>query len=163
MSNSRTFADALTSAGFSLVSGGTDNHLVLVDLRPSGIDGARAEKICEVAGLAVNKNTVPGDKSALVPSGIRMGTPALTSRGFDEADFKQVAAFFARAVAITKAHKADCDAKGLKKVADFRASIDQSNPATWPAALVQLQKDIAAFSQDFPVVGFDSSAMRYKA
>ena len=90
LSNSKAFADALTAAGFTLVSGGTDNHLVLVDLRSAGIDGARAERVCEVAGLAVNKNTVPGDKSALVPSGIRMGSPALTSRGFDEADFKQV-------------------------------------------------------------------------
>ena len=218
MANSRAFAGALMGThGFTLVSGGTDNHLVLVDLRPSGVDGSRAERVCEVAGLAVNKNTVPGDKSAIVPSGIRMGTPALTSRGLDEADFKQVvsrglgleggggggwagrasawvcvgaprrrslpraaptanapllapppatplqAAFFARAVAITKAHKADCDAKGLKKVADFRASIDAANPAGWPAGLRELQAEVAAFSHAFPVVGFDAGAMRYKA
>ena len=95
MANSTAFARALMGAhGFTLVSGGTDNHLVLVDLRPSGVDGSRAERVCEVAGLAVNKNTVPGDKSAIVPSGIRMGTPALTSRGLDEADFKQVFVYF---------------------------------------------------------------------
>ena len=62
MANSRAFADALMAppAGFTLVSGGTDNHLCLVDLRPAGIDGARVERVCEVAGLAVNKNTVRG-------------------------------------------------------------------------------------------------------
>ena len=57
------------------MSGGTDNHLVLVNLNPRGIDGARVETVLDIARLAVNKNTVPGDKSALVPGGIRMGTP----------------------------------------------------------------------------------------
>jgi glycine hydroxymethyltransferase len=90
VANASVFASSLQKAGYTLVSGGTDNHMLLVDLRPQGLDGARVERICELAGLAVNKNTVPGDKSALVPSGIRMGTPALTSRGFDEKDFAQV-------------------------------------------------------------------------
>merc|ERR1712118_375959 len=67
------------------ISGGTSNHLCLIDLRPKGVDGARAERIMEMAHIAVNKNTVPGDTSALVPGGIRIGTPALTSRGFQEA------------------------------------------------------------------------------
>jgi glycine hydroxymethyltransferase len=88
--NSKHFAGELMKRGFSLVSGGTDNHMMLVDLRTVGVDGARVERVCELAGLAVNKNTVPGDKSALIPSGIRMGTPALTTRGFDEKDFTQV-------------------------------------------------------------------------
>jgi glycine hydroxymethyltransferase len=87
LANASAFAAALQRGGFTLVSGGTDNHLVLVDLRAQGMDGARVERVCELAGLSVNKNTVPGDKSALVPSGIRMGTPALSSRGLDEADF----------------------------------------------------------------------------
>jgi glycine hydroxymethyltransferase len=90
LANASAFAAALQRGGFTLVSGGTDNHLVLVDLRAQGMDGARVERVCELAGLSVNKNTVPGDKSALVPSGIRMGTPALSSRGFDEKDFEVV-------------------------------------------------------------------------
>ena len=90
LANASAFARALQGAGFTLVSGGTDNHLVLVDLRAQGLDGARVERVCELVGLSVNKNTVPGDKSALIPSGIRMGTPALTSRGMDEGDFAQV-------------------------------------------------------------------------
>jgi glycine hydroxymethyltransferase len=166
VSNSKFFADSLTKSGFTLVSGGTDNHLVLVDLRPQGLDGARVERVCELVGLAVNKNTVPGDKSALVPSGIRMGSPALTSRGFDEKDFAQVAAFFARAVEITKKHKTTCEAKGLKKVAEFRSSLPDngdSKSGSWPEGMSQLKDDIAAFARSFPVVGFDASKMRYKA
>ena len=74
-------ADTLISLGYDLVGGGTDNHLVLVNLKKSkGIDGARVERVMELAGLAANKNTVPGDVSAMTPGGIRMGTPALTSR-----------------------------------------------------------------------------------
>lgn len=76
------------------LTGGTDTHLVLVDLRPQKLDGARGEKVLEEIGLAVNKNTCPGDKSALKPSGLRLGTPALTSRNFKEADFEKVIDFF---------------------------------------------------------------------
>ena len=82
--NCAAMADELTKLGYTLVSGGTSNHLLLVDLRPQGVDGSRVEKVMEAAHIAANKNTVPGDKSALVPGGIRMGTPALTSRGFAE-------------------------------------------------------------------------------
>ena len=81
MVNSARFAKALQSRGYSLVGGGTENHLVLVDVKKSrGIDGARVERVLELANIAVNKNTVPGDTSALMPGGIRMGAPALTSR-----------------------------------------------------------------------------------
>ena len=69
---------------------------MLVDLRSKGIDGSRVERVLELAHIAANKNTVPGDKSALVPGGLRMGAPALTSRGFTEEDFKQVARFVDR-------------------------------------------------------------------
>lgn len=81
VSNSKKFADVLLNKGYSLVGGGTDNHLVLVNLKKSkNLDGARVERVMEVANLAANKNTVPGDVSAMTPGGIRMGTPALTSR-----------------------------------------------------------------------------------
>ena len=69
---------------------------MLADLRPKGVDGSRVERVMELAHIAANKNTVPGDTSALVPGGLRMGSPALTSRGFTEADFDQVADFVSR-------------------------------------------------------------------
>ncbi|CAE7551059.1 unnamed protein product [Symbiodinium microadriaticum] len=101
MANSAAFARRLASKGYKLVGGGTENHLVLVDVKASrGVDGARAERVLELAMLSTNKNTVPGDVSAMMPGGIRMGAPALTSRGFTEEDFEQVADFFDRAMAI---------------------------------------------------------------
>ncbi|GMG99097.1 hypothetical protein Nepgr_000937 [Nepenthes gracilis] len=87
VSNCRALASRLVDLGYKLVSGGSDNHLVLVDLRPLGIDGARAEKILDLVSITLNKNSVPGDKSALVPGGIRIGSPAMTTRGFSEDDF----------------------------------------------------------------------------
>ena len=102
LSNSQAFATSMSSLGYSLVSGGTENHLMLVDLKPSGIDGARVEAVLEMASIAINKNTVPGDKSALIPGGIRVGTPALTSRGFEEAHFESVAEYIHRGVQIAK-------------------------------------------------------------
>ena len=88
--------------GYNIVSGGTDNHLVLVDLKDKDIDGARVERVLELVGVAANKNTVPGDKSAMKPGGLRMGTPAMTTRGFQAGDFKRVADIVHRAVNITK-------------------------------------------------------------
>lgn len=77
-----------------MFTGGTDNHLVLVDLRNKNLDGARGEKILEDIGVAVNKNTCPGDKSALKPSGLRLGSPPLTSRNLKNEDFVKVMEFF---------------------------------------------------------------------
>ena len=94
-----TEADGL---GYNVVSGGTDNHLVLIDLKSKNIDGARVERILELVGVAANKNTVPGDMSAMKPGGLRMGTPAMTTRGFTGPDFKRVADIVHRAVNITK-------------------------------------------------------------
>ena len=78
------------------MSGGTDNHLVLVDLKPSGVDGARVQSVLDLACITVNKNSVPGDKSAIIPGGVRIGTPALTTRGFKEDDFVKVANYLDR-------------------------------------------------------------------
>ncbi|XP_032296960.1 serine hydroxymethyltransferase, mitochondrial [Coturnix japonica] len=83
-----------------LFTGGTDNHLVLVDLRPKGIDGARAERVLELVSITANKNTCPGDRSALTPGGLRLGTPALTSRGFGEEDFHKVVEFIDEGIAL---------------------------------------------------------------
>jgi glycine hydroxymethyltransferase len=92
----------LTELGYKIVSGGTDNHLILVDLKPSGIDGARVQQVLDLAHITLNKNSVPGDQSAVVPGGIRIGTPALTTRGFREADFVHVADLLHRGVQIAQ-------------------------------------------------------------
>jgi len=155
LSNSQAFGKAMLDRGYTLVSGGTENHLLLVDLKPSGIDGARVESVLEMANVALNKNTVPGDKSAFIPGGIRVGTPALTSRGFEEAHFEEVAEFIHRGVTIAK----DINASGIgKKLADFKSALKAQE---WPA-ITELRSDVESFSMQFPTIGFDEASMKYK-
>jgi len=90
--NAKTMAEALTGFGFQIVSGGTDNHLMLIDLRNKEINGKQAQLTLDDANITTNKNAVPFDtESPLLTSGIRLGAPALTTRGFKEGEFKQVA------------------------------------------------------------------------
>ena len=77
MSNAGTLAEALIAKGHKLASGGTDNHLVLCDLRPHGLTGSQVEKVCEAASISLNRNTFPRDASALSPGGVRIGAPAM--------------------------------------------------------------------------------------
>ncbi|TFG45362.1 MAG: serine hydroxymethyltransferase [Gemmatimonadales bacterium] len=95
--NAKALAVALQSRGFDIVSGGTDSHLMLVDLRPKGLTGKVAEKLLDRAGITVNKNTVPDDpESPFVTSGIRLGTPALTTRGMGTSEMKRIATLIDR-------------------------------------------------------------------
>ncbi len=90
--NAKAMAEALTGYGFQIVSGGTDNHLMLIDLRNKGVNGKQAQLALDEANITTNKNSVPFDtESPLLTSGIRLGAPALTTRGFKESEFKQVA------------------------------------------------------------------------
>lgn len=97
--NARVLAEALKQLGFDLVSGGTDNHLLLLDLRSKNISGRDAERLLDEVGITVNKNAIPYDpNSPLVTSGIRLGTPALTSRGMKEDEMKAVAGLINRTI-----------------------------------------------------------------
>jgi len=92
VANAKTLAEALIGHGYQVVSGGTDTHLMLVDLRNKGLTGKVAEKALDLAGITVNKNTVPKEtQSPFVTSGIRIGTPAVTTRGFKEPEMRRVA------------------------------------------------------------------------
>jgi glycine hydroxymethyltransferase len=114
--NAQRLAAGLQAEGFRLVSGGTDNHIVLVDVFSKGLTGKVAEKALGEAGITVNKNAIPFDTNPpMVASGIRLGTPALTTRGMGEAEMDQVAAFIARALAAPE------DARVLAAV---RAEVD---------------------------------------
>jgi len=149
LKNSATLASVLLSKGYVLVGGGTDNHLILVNLKKSrDIDGARVERVMELANMAANKNTVPGDVSAMTPGGIRIGTPALTSRGFTEEDFEKVALYFDRAVNIAL----DIKSQTGPKLKDFKAALE-SGPASFPA-LVALSNEVKDFARAFPTIGF---------
>ena len=92
VANAKALADELLARGFDVVSGGTDNHLMLVDLRNRNVTGKVAEKVLDLAGITVNKNTVPREtQSPFVTSGIRIGTPAVTTRGMREGEMRQIA------------------------------------------------------------------------
>jgi glycine hydroxymethyltransferase len=97
--NARVMGEAMVERGLRLVSGGTDNHLMLVDLRAAGITGKDAEHLLEECGITVNKNAIPNDpQSPFVTSGIRVGSPAITTRGFSEADAREVGELLAAAI-----------------------------------------------------------------
>ena len=97
VANAHALAEALVARGYQLVSGGTDNHLMLVDLRNKGLTGKVAEKALDVAGITVNKNTVPKEtQSPFVTSGIRIGTPAVTTRGMKEGEMESIASLIDR-------------------------------------------------------------------
>jgi glycine hydroxymethyltransferase len=99
IANAKALAEGLIEHGFTLVSGGTDNHLVLVDLRSKGVTGKVAEKALDRAGITVNKNTVPAEtESPFVTSGVRIGTPALTTRGLGTGEMKVIAGLIDRVI-----------------------------------------------------------------
>ena len=113
--NAQALAQALIDNGFNLVSGGTDNHLILIDLRNKGISGKKAEEHLDEIGITVNKNSIPFDpESPFVTSGIRLGTPAVTTRGFKEEDMKTIADIIA--LVINKPEQKD---EASKKVNDL--------------------------------------------
>ncbi len=100
VANAKVVAEGLARAGFRIVSGGTDNHMILVDVASRGVTGKAAEQALDAAGITVNKNMIPFDtRPPLDPSGIRIGTPALTTRGMGEAELRQVAGWMAEVLA----------------------------------------------------------------
>jgi len=100
MANAQALAEAMIAQGFRLVSGGTDTHVMLVDVAVKGLTGKVAEAVLDKAGLTVNKNAIPFDtKGPTITSGIRLGTPALTTRGMREAEMRTVAALIAEVLA----------------------------------------------------------------
>ena len=148
ISNAKHFADALVSKGFKLVSDGTDTHLILVDLRSRNIDGARVEAVLERANIAANKNTVPGDVSALFPSGLRVGTPAMTTRGFGPEEFDKVAEFIDKAVNIAIELKAQEQGKVPKELlASFKKLADESDKVK------ELDQEVVSWVSKYPVPG----------
>ena len=126
--NARVMATEVSEAGLRLVSGGTENHLILVDLTPMGISGQAAETVLESVGIIANKNAIPFDpQPPRVASGLRLGTPAITSRGFGEKEVRQVSRLIAR----TLNHKDDA------------------------AELEQVKREVSALTAQFPAPGLD--------
>jgi glycine hydroxymethyltransferase len=111
VANAKVLAESVAAAGFRIVSGGTDNHLMLVDVFQKGILGSEAELALGKAGITVNKNSIPYDTNPpLKPSGIRVGTPALTTRGMKEQEMRTIGAWIAKALEVRN------DAAALERI-----------------------------------------------
>ncbi|KAH8668440.1 serine hydroxymethyltransferase [Xylariales sp. PMI_506] len=144
--NAKALEKKFKELGYKLVSDGTDSHMVLLDLRPQALDGARVEAVLEQINIACNKNSIPGDKSALTPCGIRIGTPAMTSRGFGTEDFERVAVYIDESIKICKEVQGALP-KEANKLKDFKAKV-----ATGEVAKINdLKKEIAAWCHTFPL------------
>ena len=150
--NAKALAQALMDKGYTICTNGTDNHLILLDVRPFGLTGSKVEKVCDLINISLNKNTVHGDKSAQSPGGVRIGTPALTTRGLKEQDFVKVADYLDRAIKIAL----DVQNTSGKKLKDFVAALPANKD------IPVLAKEVATFATSFPMPGFDTETMKYK-
>mmetsp|Transcript_83908 Transcript_83908/g.179858 ORF Transcript_83908/g.179858 Transcript_83908/m.179858 type:complete len:816 (-) Transcript_83908:98-2545(-) len=143
VANADTLAKALQEKGHKLASDGTDNHLVLWDLRPHGLTGSKVEKVCELASISLNRNAVHGDASALSPGGVRVGSPAMTTRGCNTEDFKTIASFLDRCCQIALRIQKE---KG-KKLKDFEAALADD------AETAALRKEVEVWAIKFGYPG----------
>lgn len=144
--NAKALEVEFKNMGYKLVTDGTDNHMVLVDLKPLSVDGARIEATLEQVNIACNKNTCPGDTSALTPMGIRIGAPAMTSRGLGEDDFKRIAGYIGKCVDLTKKIQSNLP-KENNKLKDFKAKVASGEVPE----IAELKKEIAAWASTFPL------------
>jgi len=141
--NANTLAEELMAKGHKLASDGTDNHLVLWDLRPHGLTGSKVEKVCEMACMSLNRNAVHGDVSALSPGGVRIGSPAMTTRGCTTEDFKKIAGFLDRCCKIALKVQEE---KG-KKLKDFELGLVDNKE------IEALRTEVNAFATVFGMPG----------
>lgn len=150
VANAKTLANGLIEQGFTLVTGGTDNHMMLVDLTPGGPGrGVFLQEALDRVGITVNKNTIPGEpSSAFYPSGIRLGTPAATTRGMRQPEMQRIAAWIAMVADAIKDYRLPTDQQSRSAaLRDFRRAIQENRH------LEALRADVREFCLKFPVAG----------
>ena len=166
ISNAQALSNGLVRRGHKIATGGTDNHLLLWDVRTQGMNGNKVEKILDMVSITTNKNSLPGDVSAVNPGGVRLGTPALTSRGLNEEDFDIVAGFLDRgynlAVRAQRLAQEDLESKqkagheeSLKKnkamLKDFLAIVKDNDEIR--SSISALKEDVEDFAFKFAMPG----------
>lgn len=148
VSNAQALSQGLLERGYQLATGGTDNHLLLWNVRP--LSGSKVEKVLELAGITTNKNTIAGDTSALNPGGVRLGTPALTTRGFCETDFDQVAEFLHEGYQLTQRVQTLTEERYEKVALKNFIEVVESDSSV-QSELNDLRKRVEAFALSFPM------------
>lgn len=152
IANCQAMASELLTLGYTLVTGGTDNHLVLLDLKPQKVLGSKVQVLCDHTRITLNKNTVPGDASAMNPGGVRIGTPAMTSRGAQPDHFRQIARFIDEAVKLA----IEIQVQSGPKLVDFTARVKE-NPK-----VADLNARVFEFSKQFPIPGIDATTLKFR-
>lgn len=150
--NAVALSKELIRLGYSIITNGTDNHIVLWDARPTGISGSKLEKILEACHISVNKNTVIGDKSAISPGGVRLGTPAVTTRGMIESDMMLIAALLDEAVKLAINIQAKVPSNS-KKLIDFLDVMQEDKEVK--SKINDIQKKVQDIAKKFPMPGID--------
>ena len=148
IANAQALASNLQDLGYKIVTGGTDNHIVLVDLSTKKLSGSKAERILEEVGISVNKNTVPGDKSAMNPSGIRFGTPPLTTRNVKPNQMPIVVEFIHQAWNLAL----EIQMASGPKLADWKKELAKSENTQ---KITDLKNKVEKFALQFPLPGHD--------
>jgi len=141
--NAKTLGNALIEKGYLIVTNGTDNHLILWDLKPLKLTGSKMESLYEIAHISVNKNTVFGDVNAISPRGLRIGTPAVTSRGLKENDMQAIADFLDRGIKIAL----DIQTKSGTNLNEFKKQLKENEE------LNKFTEDVINFSKRFTIPG----------
>jgi glycine hydroxymethyltransferase len=156
VNNARLIAQELIDKGYQVVTDGTDNHIVLWDARPLGISGSMLEKVLDICDISTNKNTLYGDTSALNPGGIRLGTPAITTRGMNgKEDMQQIVTFLHRAAILTQRVKEIAIEKYVEqgkkcKMIDFNKALLLEEVQN---EMKTLKQDVTIFATKFPLPG----------
>ena len=150
VTNAQALAAALIERGHSVVTNGTDNHIVLWDMRPKGVTGSKMEKILDLCHITVNKNTLYGDKSALTPGGVRLGSCALTTRRYTPENMATVADFLVRCADLAAA----IQEKVGKKLVDFNRELEGN------AEVEAIKAEVIAFGSSHYMPGWDIEEMK---
>jgi len=150
--NAQALGQKLVSLGYKIATDGTINHLILWDLKPQKLTGSKFEKACDFVCITLNKNCVPGDTSAVTPGGVRIGSPALTTRKMVETDFEKIGELLDRVCKEALA----LQEKSGPKLKDFIALLAGSEE------LKSIRSDVNAFTTKFPMPGFDPKEMKYQ-
>lgn len=132
------------------MSGGTSNHIVLMSTIDKGLTGSKVEHAFDEIHITLNKNTIVGDKSAMTPGGVRLGTPAVTTRGYLEKDIEEVARFIDEGIKVCL----DVQKTSGKKLSEFKTGISQSQNVK------DLAQEVKNFSTQFDIPGFDPSQIQ---
>ncbi|XP_054892097.1 serine hydroxymethyltransferase, cytosolic-like [Poeciliopsis prolifica] len=149
LANCKALSSSLMDLGYTIVTGGSDNHLILMDLRNKEMDGVRAEKVLQACAISCNKNTCLGVTGALLPSGLRFGSPALSSRGLVEEDFKKVAHFIHRGIELTLEVQRSLHPQASLK--EFVQALAQGGK--FQQRVSEVRAEVEAFAGRFPMPG----------